>query len=108
MTRKQKKTLWRIIFSFVLLAAAALLPEIEVPFNMWPYFGQPLVNEAGEPYYAFPRLYLFLIPYLVIGWDVLWRAVRNIKNGQVFDENFLMSVATVGLWQWANTPRAWQ
>ncbi len=96
MTRKQKKTLWRIIFSFVLLAAAALLPEIEVPFNMWPYFGQPLVNEAGEPYYAFPRLYLFLIPYLVIGWDVLWRAVRNIKNGQVFDENFLMSVATVG------------
>lgn len=49
MTRKQKKTLWRIIFSFVLLAAAALLPEIEVPFNMWPYFGQPLVNEAGDP-----------------------------------------------------------
>ncbi len=96
MTRKQKKTLWRVIFSFVLLVAAALLPEIEVPFNMWPYFGQVLVNEAGEPWYTLPRLYLFLIPYLVIGWDVLWRAARNIKNGQVFDENFLMSVATVG------------
>ena len=96
MTRKQKKTLWRIIFSFVLLVAAALLPEIEVPFNMWPYFGKVLVNEAGEPWYTLPRLYLFLIPYLVIGWDVLWRAARNIKNGQVFDENFLMSVATVG------------
>src|SRR5699024_8453795 len=38
----------------------------------------------------------YLLPYLVIGWDVLWRAVRNIKNGQVFDENFLMSVATIG------------
>ena len=96
MTRKQKKMLWRIILSFVLLVAAALLPEIQVPFSMWPHFGQVPVTEAGEPYYTFPRLYLFLVPYLVVGWDVLWRAVRNIKNGQVFDENFLMSVATVG------------
>ena len=39
---------------------------------------------------------LFLVPYLVIGWDVLWKAIRNIARGQVFDENFLMSVATVG------------
>ena len=96
MTRKQKKMLWRIILSFVLLVAAALLPEIQVPFSMWPHFGQVPVTETGEPYYTFPRLYLFLVPYLVVGWDVLWRAVRNIKNGQVFDENFLMSVATVG------------
>ena len=96
MTRKQKKMLWRIILSFVLLVAAALLPEIQVPFSMWPHFGQVPVTEAGESYYTFPRLYLFLVPYLVVGWDVLWRAVRNIKNGQVFDENFLMSVATVG------------
>src|SRR5699024_1677130 len=36
------------------------------------------------------------IPYLVIGWDVLWRAVRNIAHGQIFDENFLMAIATVG------------
>ena len=40
-------------------------------------------------------LCLFLVPYLVIGYDILWKAVRNIRNGQVFDENFLMSVATI-------------
>ncbi len=39
---------------------------------------------------------IYLIPYFVIGWDVLWKAVRNIAHGQVFDENFLMSIATVG------------
>ncbi len=41
-------------------------------------------------------LFLYLIPYFVIGWDILYKAVRNIKNGQVFDENFLMAVATIG------------
>ena len=39
---------------------------------------------------------MYLIPYFVIGWDVLWKAVRNISHGQVFDENFLMSIATIG------------
>ena len=39
---------------------------------------------------------MYLIPYFVIGWDILYKAVRNIKNGQVFDENFLMAVATIG------------
>ena len=39
---------------------------------------------------------LYLLPYALIGWDILWKAVRNIKNGQVFDENFLMALATVG------------
>ena len=39
---------------------------------------------------------IFLIPYLIIGWDILWKAARNIRNGQVFDENFLMCVATIG------------
>ncbi len=42
------------------------------------------------------RLGLYLVPYLITGWDVLWKAVRNLKSGQVFDENFLMSVATAG------------
>ena len=42
------------------------------------------------------RLLLFLVPYAVVGWDVLWKAVRNILHGQVFDENFLMALATVG------------
>ena len=73
MSKKQKKTLVRIILSAVLLVAAALIP-------------------VG----GIVTLVLFLIPYAVIGWDVLWKAIRNIAHGQVFDENFLMAIATVG------------
>ena len=73
MTRKQKKVLRRIIAAAVLLIAAHFVP-LE---GLW-------------------RLPIFLIPYVIIGWDVLWKAARNIANGQVFDENFLMSIATVG------------
>ena len=49
---------------------------------------------------------LYLIPYAVIGWDVLWRAVKNIRNGQVFDENFLMSIATIGAFGCGEYPEA--
>ena len=73
MTRKQKKTLYRILSAFVLFVVSLLLP-VEGPL----------------------RLAAFLIPYAAAGWDVLWKAVRNILNGQVFDENFLMCTATVG------------
>ena len=73
MTRKQKKMLWRILIAFILFAISLFLP-VEGLF----------------------RLAVFLVPYAVVGWDVLWKAVRNILNGQVFDENFLMCVATVG------------
>ena len=73
MRKKQKKTLVRIILSAVLLVAAALIPVDGIV-----------------------KLVLFLIPYAVIGWDVLWKAIRNIAHGQVFDENFLMAIATVG------------
>ena len=73
MTRKQKKMLVRIAVSAVLLIAAVLVP-----------------------YQGLLRFALFLPAYFVIGWDVLWRAVRNIAHGQVFDENFLMALATVG------------
>lgn len=73
MTGKQKKMLRRI------LAAAVL------------YLGVSLAGTEG-----WLRLALYLIPYAVVGWDVLWRAVRNIRNGQIFDENFLMTVATLG------------
>lgn len=73
LTKKQKKMLWRIGASAVLMLAAFLLPL--------------------EGIY---RLIAFLIPYVVIGWDILWKAVRNIAHGQVFDENFLMALATVG------------
>ena len=73
MTRKQKKALYRIL-------AAGLL----------------FVGLFFVPVQGLLRLALYLIPYALVGWDVLWDAVRNIKNGQVFDENFLMSVATIG------------
>ncbi len=72
-TRKQKKMLVRIIAAAVLLIAAHFVP-LE---GLW-------------------RLPLYLIPYFVIGWEILWKAIRNIAHGQVFDENFLMCVATVG------------
>ena len=75
MTDKQKKVLIRIIAAVVLLAVAAALPLKEK---------------------SLPRLAVFLVPYLVIGYDVLWKAVRGIINGQVFDENLLMCIATVG------------
>ncbi|MEG0779185.1 MAG: heavy metal translocating P-type ATPase [Oscillospiraceae bacterium] len=73
MSKKQKKMLARILGSTLLLIAASLIP--------------------AEPMW---KLALFLVPYLTVGWDVLWRALRNIAHGQVFDENFLMSLATVG------------
>jgi len=72
-TKKQKKVLYRIIVAAVLLAAAVLFPLD----GLW-------------------RLPVFLVPYFVIGWDILRKAGRNIVHGQVFDENFLMSIATVG------------
>ena len=60
----------------------------------------PLLTEPveGAPDYGLVLLKwpLYLIPYFVIGWDILWKAVRNISRGQVFDENFLMCVATIG------------
>jgi len=75
MTKKQKNVLIRIIVAGVLLVTAALLPLEEK---------------------SLLRLAAFLVPYFVIGYDVLWKAVRGIIHGQVFDENFLMCVATVG------------
>mgnify|MGYP001110837893 FL=1 len=74
MTKKQKKVLVRIIVSAVLVAVFSLIP-------------------VNNPYV---RLALFLIPYLIIGYDILRKAVLGIVNGQVFDENFLMALATVG------------
>ena len=73
MNRKQKKMLIRIILSAVLTGLLVLLP--------------------AEGYLKF---ILFMIPYLIIGYDILRKAVKGILNHQVFDENFLMAVATVG------------
>ena len=77
MNKKQKKTLQRIIIAAILTAALALLFH----FVALPWFVQ---------------LILWLVPYLVIGHDVLRKAFMGIKNGEVFDENFLMAIATVG------------
>ena len=113
MTRKQKKTLIRIIVAAVLLIVAALLerynmrlwlPDLsdyrleDLPFVVKVIYG-PKAGPTAYLYlfiaYLYPRI-LYLIPYFVIGWDILWKAVRNIGHGQVFDENFLMCVATIG------------
>ena len=74
MTKKQKKVLYQIIASVVLIVILRLLPAFPTPVE----------------------LVLYLIPYLVVGWDVLRKALLGIKNRQPFDECFLMAVATIG------------
>lgn len=73
MTKKQKKILYRILLSGALFVGAMILPLEGIL-----------------------RLAVYLIIYAIIGWDILWKALRNILHGQVFDENFLMSIATLG------------
>lgn len=77
MTAKQKKVLYRIIISAVLLAAIWIVSEF-----------------ADMPWWLEGILYL--IPYFVIGYDILRKAVKGILKGQVFDKNFLMAIATIG------------
>ncbi|MCR5527670.1 MAG: cadmium-translocating P-type ATPase [Saccharofermentans sp.] len=77
LTRKQKKTLKRILLAFALLVAAAVVTHVfEIEGIL--------------------KLILFLIPYIIVGYDVLRTAAINIIHGQVFDEKFLMTVATLG------------
>ena len=73
MSRKQKKMLSRIGISIGLFVLVSLLQ-----LTGW------------------MKLAAYLVPYLVIGWDILYRSIRNILRGQVFDENFLMAIATIG------------
>lgn len=77
MSKKQKKVLIRIIISSVLLVALMITSKL-VQFNKWVEF------------------VLYLAPYLIIGYDILKKAIKGIAKGQVFDENFLMAVATIG------------
>ena len=72
-SKKQKRTIIRILISAALLLAVSFIPLSGIP-----------------------KLLAFLIPYLIIGWDVLYSAGRNIIRGKVFDENFLMGLATIG------------
>ena len=73
MTRKQKRLLFRIIIAAVLFAVGSLLT----------------LDPTAE-------MAVFLVCYVVIGWDIVWKALTNILHGQVFDENFLMTIATIG------------
>ena len=73
MNRKQKRSLWTILIAAALFIVALLLP-VE---GVW-------------------ELLAYLIPYGAIAWKVIWKAVKNISRGQVFDENFLMCVASIG------------
>ena len=83
MSRKQKKHLLRIVIGAVLVALGAFLP-----------FGQTV------------SLLIYIAAYLTVGWDVLYRALRNIINGRLFDEAFLMSVATLGAFALKEYPEA--
>lgn len=80
LSRKQRKMLLRIV-----IAGALFLPLLVLEFTG--------VSETWAWYFALP---IHLVPYLIVGYDVLRKAVRNICHGQIFDENFLMCIATVG------------
>ena len=86
MSPKQKRWLARIVVALILFFAVMAFTEF-APLEEW------LGSRTAAIWVEFA---LFLIPYLIAGYDVLWEAVENIGRGQVFDENFLMSVATIG------------
>ena len=94
MTKKQKKVLKRIIISAVLVAALAVFEHIILGKSGESY-RFPVLGEFFEKY-NFLLLFLYLVPYFIIGGDILKKALKGIKNKQVFDENFLMAIATVG------------
>ncbi len=83
MSRRQKQNLYRIIAATVLFVGVVLLPL------------DGLIKAL-----------LFVVPYFIVGYDVLWNAIRNILNGRVFDENFLMALATVGAFAIGEYPEA--
>lgn len=85
MSKKQKKTLLRIIIAAVVWLTGFVLEHI-IDFD-----------SAGRfSVMGIIHLAIFAAAYLIIGWDILWKAIRNIAHGQVFDENFLMSIASIG------------
>ena len=86
MNKKQKRTRNRIVLAIALFVVVYVVAEL-LPLSTW------LGSETTALWVEFA---LFLVPYLIAGYDVLLRAAKNIGHGQVFDENFLMSVATIG------------
>ncbi len=89
MNKKQKKALAQIISAVVLLAVISLVTG----------------KVSVSPYVEFV---LYMVPYLLVGYDILKKALKGIKNKQVFDENFLMAVATLGAIALGDTKRAWR
>ena len=86
MNKKQKRTRNRILLAIALFVVVYVIAEL-LPLATW------LGSETAALWAEFA---LFLVPYLIAGYDVLLRAAKNIGHGQVFDENFLMTVATIG------------
>ncbi len=86
MNEKLRRWRKRIVIALVLFAMIFALTEL-LPLSNW---------LGGERNAVYAEFALYLIPYAIAGYDVLLKAARNIKNGQVFDENFLMAVATIG------------
>lgn len=80
MSEKQKRMLWRIILCFIIFMLFMIFEHM----GIWDGFNRGLLFG------------IYLIPYLTVGYDIVYKAVRNIMHGQVFDENFLMMVATFG------------
>ena len=90
LTRKQTNHLFRILGAGVLLLLDVILLKTGVlPTDRW--------------YVTVP---VFLVPYLLVGWDVLWAAIRNVANGQLLDEHFLMMIATIGAFVLGEYPEA--
>lgn len=87
MSKRERKNLIRIVVAFVLFVVIFATDKI-LQGGLGGVFG-------GAASWVFPFC-LYLAVYLIIGYDVLWKAIRNICHGQVFDENFLMCVATLG------------
>ena len=81
MTKKQKAMLSRIIAAFIIYITLAVTDHMEILPEWLGLWG---------------KMALYLVPYVLIGWAIVYKAFRNIRNGQVFDENFLMTVATFG------------
>lgn len=87
MSKKQKKMLLRIIIAAVVWAAGFVLEHV---------FAEQIEAAGRVSLIGMLHLAVFVAAYLVIGWDILWKAIRNIAHGKVFDENFLMAIASIG------------
>lgn len=101
--RKKKESLEhkrnRILVALVIFAVIYALDELGA-----------LTIAFGEPGNIYASFVLFLVPFLIAGYDVLQKAFNNIRRGKAFDESFLMAVATIGAFAWCSSPtptRTW-